>query len=86
MLVELLGFTGMVLVVAGWAVALRGPPPPIRLSALYSAGSLLLTIYATVLGDPVFTALNAAALAFAALNIWRALRRRGGALGQAAAT
>ncbi len=78
MVKELLGLVGMLLVVAGWAIALRGPPPPARLSLLYSAGSLLLTIYAILLGDPIFTVLNAAALGFAALNTWRALRRRGG--------
>ncbi len=68
-----IGVAGMLFIVAGWAIALRSlNPPPLELSSLYAAGSLLLTVYAILLGDPIFTALNIAATLVALLNIARA--------------
>ena len=72
--VYLLGVLGAVIIVAGWSVALRLPPPPPQLSALYSLGSLLLTIYAVIRGDPIFTALNALAALLGVVN-WARGRR-----------
>jgi lipid-A-disaccharide synthase-like uncharacterized protein len=71
----LVGITGMLLIVAGWAISITAVPP-LRLSTLYFAGSFLLTVYAILLHDPIFTSLNAAAAALALANILRALRTR----------
>ena len=71
-----IGIAGMLLIVAGWAVSISAVPP-LRLSTLYFAGSILLTVYAILLGDPIFTLLNAAAALLALANILRALTRRG---------
>ncbi len=69
------GLAGMLLIIAGWVVALRSIPP-IELSVLYAAGSLLLTVYAYMLGDPIFTSLNALAFLIALANIARYMSRR----------
>ncbi|NPA04783.1 MAG: hypothetical protein GXO09_01630 [Crenarchaeota archaeon] len=71
------GLAGMILIIAGWVVALRSIPP-IELSILYAAGSLLLTLYAYMLGDPIFTALNALAFIIALANIARYISKRKG--------
>jgi len=76
--VEALGFAGMLLVVAAWATGLSGEPPPARLAAAYSLGSLLLTVYAVGIGDPVFTVLNGVALVFSFISLLRGLARRNG--------
>ena len=83
--VYLLGIAGMALIVAAWLVTLPREPPPLRLSAVYFAGSLLLTLYAVLRGDPVFTALNALAAVLSLANAVRALRARGINPGRAAA-
>jgi lipid-A-disaccharide synthase-like uncharacterized protein len=75
-----LGVAGMLLIVAGWAISITAVPP-LRLSALYFAGSVLLTLYAILQGDPIFTTLNAAAALLALANILRALSRRGSSSG-----
>jgi lipid-A-disaccharide synthase-like uncharacterized protein len=67
-----IGIAGMILIVIGWAVSIPAIPP-LRLSSLYFAGSILLTIYAIMHHDPIFTTLNAAAAALALANILRAL-------------
>ncbi|MEM0023731.1 MAG: hypothetical protein QXJ99_04395 [Thermofilum sp.] len=71
----LTGVAGMLLIVAAWAVSLKDVPPP-RLSLLYGAGSLLLTLHSIQIGDPVFTLLNAAAALLAAANLARTIRRK----------
>ena len=70
--VTLIGVVGALVIVVAWGVAVKLPPPPLPLSLIYSLGSLLLTIYAVLRGDPVFTALNAAATVLGFLNAWRA--------------
>lgn len=70
-----LGIIGMLFIVAGWAVSITSLPP-LRLSTLYFIGSLLLTVYAVLQRDPIFTALNAAATALALVNIIRTLKLR----------
>ncbi len=72
--VYLVGVVGALVIVAGWAVAVRLPPPPPQLSALYFLGSLLLTVYAVIRGDPVFTFLNALAAVLGVVNWLRARR------------
>jgi lipid-A-disaccharide synthase-like uncharacterized protein len=67
-----IGLTGMVLIVAAWIAAIP-ERPPLRLSLVYFAGSLLLTIYSILLGDPVFTVLNALATFLSLYNAVRAL-------------
>ncbi len=64
----------MLLIVAAWVAGLREAPPP-RLSLLYAAGSALLTVHSVSIGDPVFTALNAAATLMAAANLARRLKK-----------
>ena len=71
----LLGVAGMTLIVAGWISSLDRAPP-LRLSLLYSAGSVLLAAYAASIGDPVFLVLNLAAAVFSAVNAWRAVKKR----------
>ena len=71
--VYLLGLTGMALIVAAWLVSIP-ERPPLRLSLVYFAGSLLLTIYSIARGDPVFTTLNALASLLSLYNAVRALR------------
>ncbi len=71
--VYLLGLTGMALIVAAWLVSIPDKPP-LRLSLIYFAGSLLLTIYSIARGDPVFTALNALASLLSLYNAVRAVR------------
>ncbi len=63
----------MLLIVAGWIISLDTIPSP-RLSLLYGSGSILLSLYAFMLGDPVFLALNAAASGIAFYNLYRAFR------------
>ena len=74
--IEAVGFVGMLLVVAAWATGLSGDPPPARLAAIYSLGSLLLTIYALSIDDIVFTLLNGTALAFSTISLARSLSHR----------
>jgi len=71
----LTGVAGMLLIVTAWAVSLKDVPPP-RLSLLYGAGSLLLTLHSIQIGDSIFTLLNAAATLLAAANLARAVRRK----------
>ena len=60
----------MLLIMAAWIASFGSVPDP-RLSALYGAGSLLLTLHSLALGDPVFTTLNAMATAIAIVNLFR---------------
>jgi len=66
----------MLLIVAAWLSSLKEVPSP-RLSALYGAGSALLTIHSLALGDPVFSLLNAVATVLALANLARWFRGRG---------
>ncbi|BES81411.1 hypothetical protein [Pyrodictium abyssi] len=70
-----IGIAGMVFIIAGWAASLSAVPP-LRLSTLYLIGSILLTVYAILLRDVVFTVLNAFASILALANIARALKLR----------
>jgi len=72
----LMGFLGLFLIVAAWAVNIirRSPPPPLDLTILYFAGSVALTIYALSLGDWIFTVLNALSATLSFVNLLRALR------------
>lgn len=71
--VTAVGLAGMVLIVIAWLVSIP-ERPPLRLSLIYFAGSLLLTIYSIAVGDPVFTLLNGLAAALSLYNAVRALR------------
>ncbi len=68
----LIGLSGMVLIVVAWLVSIP-ERPPLRLSLIYFAGSVLLTLYSILLGDPVFTVLNALAALLSLYNALRAL-------------
>jgi len=68
-----IGIAGMMFIIAGWAASLSAVPP-LRLSTLYLIGSILLTVYAVLLNDIVFTVLNALASILALANIARALK------------
>ncbi len=70
------GVLGAVIIITGWASVLRQPPPPASLSLLYTVGSLLLTVYAVMRDDPVFTLLNALATLLALANILRVRSKR----------
>ncbi len=72
---DLIGVAGLVLIVIGWCMGLRSIPP-IELSSLYTCGSLLLTVYAILRHDVIFTVLNLLATLIATLNIVRAFRLR----------
>lgn len=76
-MMEILGLAGLLLIAGGWALTIirRSPPPPLDLTAVYFAGSVILTIYAVWEKDLVFTTLNAASSALSLINILRALRR-----------
>jgi hypothetical protein len=58
---QIIWLLGLFLIAAAWAVNIirRNPPPPVDLIVLYFFGSVALTLYAVLLGDWVFTALNA---------------------------
>lgn len=70
----LIGVAGMTLIVAAWLLSWEEIPSP-RLSALYGAGSALLTIHSVTIGDPIFSVLNAAATTLALVNLARATLR-----------
>ena len=69
----IIGVVGLAFIVAAWALSIKDPPP-LRLSILYSLGSLLLTLHAYLISDLIFTLLNMAALALSVVNIFRRLR------------
>jgi len=73
---QLIGFVGLFLIAAAWAVNIvrRSPPPSVDLTALYFFGSVALTLYAVLLGDWIFTALNALSAVLSFINLIRALR------------
>jgi len=82
-MIQLFGFLGLVLIAAAWAVNIlrRSPPPPLDLTILYFLGSVSLTIYAALISDAVFTALNALSSALSLINLVRALRLKTGTAG-----
>ena len=69
-----IGVAGLLFIVVAWAISLTDVPP-LRLSVLYFLGSLLLTVYAVMLKDTVFTVLNASATILALANIYRRLQK-----------
>ena len=73
---QIIGLLGLFLIAAAWAVNIirRSPPPPVDLIVLYFFGSVALTLYAVLLGDWVFTALNALSAMLSFINLIRALR------------
>jgi lipid-A-disaccharide synthase-like uncharacterized protein len=73
---QIIGLLGLFLIAATWAVNIirRSPPPPVDLIVLYFFGSVALTLYAVLLGDWVFTALNALSAVLSFINLIRALR------------
>jgi len=72
--VQAIGLAGMLLVFASFIVK--------RWTWLYTlnmAGAALLTLYAYLQGDPIFTVVEAGIVAFLAYRLWGELReRRGG--------
>jgi len=82
-MIQLFGLLGLVLIAAAWAVNIlrRSPPPPLDLTILYFLGSASLTIYAALISDAVFTALNALSSALSLINLVRALRLKTGTAG-----
>jgi len=70
--VRLLGLAGMLLVFASFIVKRW-----LWLYALNLAGTLLLTLYAILIGDPVFTVVEAGIAAFLAYRLLGELRGRG---------
>lgn len=68
-----IGFAGMILIVVAWVVSIP-QTPPLRLSLTYFFGSLLLTVYSVLQGDPVFTILNTLASIFSLYNAYRAFK------------
>jgi len=72
--VQALGLAGILLVFASFIMKRWT-----WLYALNMAGATLLTVYAYLRGDPIFTVLQAGIVAFLAYRLWRELReRRGG--------
>ncbi len=73
---QLIGLVGLLLIAAAWAVNIvrRSPPPSVDLTTLYFFGSVALTLYAMLLGDWIFTALNALSAVLSFINLIRALR------------
>ncbi len=69
------GVTGMVLIIVGWVFS-SSNPPPLRLSLPYLSGSLLLAVYAFLIGDPIFTILNSLASVVALNNIRIAILKK----------
>lgn len=69
-----IGLLGLLLIVIAWAASLTSPPPPLRLTVLYLLGSLLLTLYSILIGDPIFTVLNSMATVLALINVVRRVR------------
>ncbi len=73
---QLIGLVGLLLIAVAWAVNIvrRSPPPSVDLTTLYFFGSVALTLYAVLLGDWIFTALNALSAVLSFINLIRALR------------
>ncbi len=69
------GVAGMVFIIAGWVLS-SPTPPSLRLSLPYLSGSLLLAVYAFLIGDPVFTILNILASIVALNNIRIAILKK----------
>jgi len=82
-MIQLFGLVGLVLIAAAWAVNIlrKSPPPSLDLTLLYFLGSLSLTIYAALIGDAVFTVLNALSSVLSFVNLVRVLRLKTGAAG-----
>ena len=71
-----IGMAGLCLIIIGWLVSLNAPPVPLKLSVLYSIGSLLLAIYSLLIPDYIFFTLNIFALTLSTLNAIRAILRK----------
>ncbi len=74
-IVELIGITGMLLIVIGWIISIPDIPP-LKLSILYMLGSGLLVVYSYLVNDVLFFVLNIGASSISGYNALRAYRRK----------
>lgn len=74
MLATVLGVLGLVFIVAGWIISV-GKEVPLRLSLLYFTGSVLLTVYAVLEADLIFTILNLLSSLFSGIQILKVLKK-----------
>ncbi|MCE4606567.1 MAG: hypothetical protein F7B59_04450 [Desulfurococcales archaeon] len=72
-LVELIGITGMLLIVLGWIISIPDIPP-LKLSVLYMLGSIFLVVYSYLVNDILFLVLNIGASTVSGYNALRALQ------------
>jgi len=73
-LATVLGVLGLVFIVAGWIISV-GKEVPLRLSLLYFTGSVLLTVYAVLEADLIFTILNLLSSLFSGIQILKVLKK-----------
>ena len=73
-LAYVVGVTGLSLIVIGWGLAFD-VVPSWRLSAFYGVGSVLLSMYSYLRGDPIFLILNLAASILAFINLYRYIHK-----------
>ena len=74
-LIELIGITGMVLIVVGWIISIPDIPP-LKLSVLYMLGSGFLVVYSYLVNDILFLVLNIGASTVSGYNALRAIRAK----------
>ncbi len=74
-LVELIGITGMLLIVVGWIISIPDIPP-LKLSVLYMLGSGFLVVYSYLVNDILFLVLNIGASTVSGYNALRATRAK----------
>ena len=73
-LATVLGVLGLVFIVTGWIISV-GKEVPLRLSLLYFTGSVLLTVYAVLEADLIFTILNLLSSLFSGIQILKVLKK-----------
>ena len=79
---ELIGMAGLILLLIGWIPETisnyrkKGKGIDFKFATLYFFGSVLLAWHALNLNDLVFLALNTAAAAMAAINVWIILKNK----------
>lgn len=74
-LIELIGITGMMLIVVGWIISIPDIPP-LKLSVLYMLGSGFLVVYSYLVNDILFLVLNIGASTVSGYNALRAIRAK----------
>ncbi|MCE4614293.1 MAG: hypothetical protein F7B60_02000 [Desulfurococcales archaeon] len=72
-MIELIGITGMMLIVVGWIISIPDIPP-LKLSLLYMLGSCSLVVYSYLVNDIIFLVLNIGATAVSGYNALRAIQ------------